>query len=77
MDRVAFLVATTRQRPGPINKIASGGGLARFMLAVKAVMATADPVPSLVFDEADAGVGGAVAAVGEAGWPVQVRAPKF
>ena len=63
MDRVAFLVATNPDSaPGPINKIASGGELARFMLALKTVLATADPVPSLVFDEADAGIGGAVAA---------------
>ena len=63
MDRVAFLVATNPDSaPGPINKIASGGELARFMLAVKAVLAAADPIPSLVFDEADAGIGGAVAA---------------
>jgi DNA repair protein RecN (Recombination protein N) len=63
MDRVAFLVATNPDSaPGPINKIASGGELARFMLALKAVLATADPVPTLVFDEADAGLGGAVAA---------------
>jgi len=63
MDRVAFLVATNPDSaPGPINKIASGGELARFMLALKAVLAAADPVPTLVFDEADAGLGGAVAA---------------
>ena len=63
MDRVAFLVATNPDSaPGPINKIASGGELARFMLALKAVLAATDPVPTLVFDEADAGLGGAVAA---------------
>lgn len=63
MDRVAFQVATNPDSaPGPINKIASGGELARFMLALKAVLAATDPVPTLVFDEADAGLGGAVAA---------------
>jgi len=63
MDSVAFLVATNPDSaPGPINKIASGGELARFMLALKAVLAATDPVPTLVFDEADAGLGGAVAA---------------
>ncbi len=63
MDRVAFQVATNPDSaPGPINKIASGGELARFMLALKAVLAAADPVPTIVFDEADAGLGGAVAA---------------
>ena len=66
-DRVAFAVATNPgAEPGPLNKIASGGELARFMLALKVVLADADPVPVLVFDEVDAGIGGAVAAaVGE------------
>lgn len=66
-DQVAFEVATNPgSAPGPLNKIASGGELARFMLALKVVLAEADPVPVLVFDEVDAGIGGAVAAaVGE------------
>ncbi len=66
-DRVAFQVATNPGAPpGPLDKIASGGELARFMLALKACLADADPVPTLVFDEVDSGVGGAVAhAVGE------------
>ena len=66
-DRVAFLVATNPEQPaGPIHKIASGGEMARFMLALKVVLAEADPVPTLIFDEVDAGIGGAVAAaVGE------------
>jgi len=63
IDGVAFLVATNPDAaPGPIHKIASGGELARFMLALKAVLAEADPVPTLIFDEVDAGIGGAVAA---------------
>jgi DNA repair protein RecN (Recombination protein N) len=62
-DRVAFEVATNPgAAPGPINRIASGGELARFMLALKVVLARADPVSTLIFDEVDAGVGGAVAA---------------
>ncbi|MBT3910351.1 MAG: DNA repair protein RecN, partial [Rhodospirillaceae bacterium] len=62
-DRVAFLVATNPEQPaGPIHKIASGGEMARFMLALKVVLAEADPVPTLIFDEVDAGIGGAVAA---------------
>jgi DNA repair protein RecN (Recombination protein N) len=67
IDKVAFQVATNPGAPaGPINKIASGGELARFMLALKVILANADPVPVLVFDEVDAGIGGAVAsAVGE------------
>jgi len=62
-DRVAFQVATNpNAAPGPIHKIASGGEMARFMLALKVVLAKADPVPTMIFDEADAGIGGAVAA---------------
>lgn len=66
-DRVGFEVATNPGTPaGPLSKIASGGELARFMLALKVVLAQSDPVPTLIFDEVDAGVGGAVAhAVGE------------
>ena len=66
-DRVAFLVsANPGTPPGPLARIASGGELARFMLALKVVLAEADPVPTLVFDEVDSNVGGAVAAaVGE------------
>ncbi|MDE1901574.1 MAG: DNA repair protein RecN, partial [Alphaproteobacteria bacterium] len=67
IDRVTFLAATNiGTAPGPLQKIASGGELARFMLALKTVLAAADPVPVLVFDEVDTGIGGAVAsAVGE------------
>ncbi len=67
MDRVQFLANTNPGLPaGPLQKIASGGELARFMLALKVVLATKEPLPVLVFDEVDAGVGGATAsAVGE------------
>ena len=66
-DKVVFQVATNPGAPaGPLAKISSGGELARFTLALKAVLAQADPVPTLVFDEVDSDVGGAVAAaVGE------------
>lgn len=66
-EKVQFLIATNPgAAPGPLNKIASGGELARFMLALKVVLADADPVPTLIFDEVDAGIGGATAAaVGE------------
>jgi DNA repair protein RecN (Recombination protein N) len=66
-ERVHFEVATNPGLPpGPLAKIASGGELSRFMLALKVVMAKSSPVPTLVFDEVDSGVGGAVAAaVGE------------
>ena len=46
---------------GPLMKVASGGELARFMLALKVVIADRGSAPSLVFDEIDTGVGGAVA----------------
>jgi DNA repair protein RecN (Recombination protein N) len=62
-DRVQFQVATNPgAAPGPINRIASGGELARFMLALKVTLAANQPVPTLVFDEVDAGIGGATAA---------------
>ena len=66
-ERVAFFGRTNPgAAAGPLQKIASGGELARFMLALKVALAEADPVPVLVFDEADAGIGGATAAsVGE------------
>jgi DNA repair protein RecN (Recombination protein N) len=66
-DRIGFLVATNPgQQPGHLQKIASGGELSRLMLALKVVLARGSPVPTLVFDEVDAGIGGATAAaVGE------------
>ena len=66
-ERIAFEVATNPGQPsGPLARIASGGELARFMLALKVVLAEIAAVPTLVFDEVDAGIGGAVAdAVGE------------
>lgn len=66
-DAVAFTVATNPNSPqGPINKIASGGELARFMLALKVNLAQSSSVATMIFDEVDAGVGGATAqAVGE------------
>ena len=67
LDRVRFLVATNPgAEPGPLNKIASGGEMARFMLALKVVMAEVGAAGSLVFDEVDTGIGGSTAdAVGE------------
>jgi len=67
MDRVQFRVATNPgAEPGPLNKIASGGEMSRFMLAIKVVMAEVGFIDSLVFDEVDSGVGGSTAAaVGE------------
>jgi DNA repair protein RecN (Recombination protein N) len=67
IDRIAFWVRTNPgTEPGPLMKVASGGELARFILALKVVLAARGSAPTLVFDEADAGVGGATAAaVGE------------
>ena len=67
VDRVAFEVATNPGLPpGPLDKIASGGELARFMLALKVVLAGSQDRAALIFDEVDAGVSGATAnAVGE------------
>lgn len=61
-ERVAFEVATVEGSPfGPLAKIASGGELARFSLALKVALAQSGPPAALVFDEVDRGVGGAVA----------------
>lgn len=67
LERVAFELATIEGAPfGPLAKIASGGELARFSLALKVALAEASDPAALVFDEVDRGVGGAVAdAVGE------------
>jgi DNA repair protein RecN (Recombination protein N) len=62
MDRVEFWVQTNPgTRPGPLMKVASGGELARFLLALKVVLADRGSAPTLIFDEVDTGVGGAVA----------------
>ncbi|HEU4475895.1 MAG TPA: DNA repair protein RecN [Methyloceanibacter sp.] len=67
IDRIAFFVRTNPgTEHGPLMKVASGGELARFILALKVVLAARGSAPTLVFDEVDAGVGGATAAsVGE------------
>lgn len=64
IDAVEFLISPNPGEPlMPLGKIASGGELSRVMLALKRVLAGADAVPTLVFDEVDAGIGGRVAAV--------------
>ena len=67
IDRIEFWVETNPgTRPGPLMKVASGGELARFLLALKVVLADRGSAPTLVFDEIDTGVGGAVAdAIGQ------------
>ncbi len=66
-DRAEFCVQTNPgSRPGPLMKVASGGELARFLLALKVSLAERGTAPTLVFDEIDTGVGGAVAdAIGQ------------
>lgn len=66
-ERVHFEVATNPGAPfGPLARIASGGELSRFLLALKLVLAGTGSAPTLIFDEVDSGIGGAVAAaVGE------------
>jgi DNA repair protein RecN (Recombination protein N) len=66
-DRVEFTVSTNPGAPfGPLTKIASGGELSRFILALKVALAEAGSAATMIFDEIDRGVGGAVAsAIGE------------
>lgn len=66
-DSVTFTVATNPGAPaGPLNKIASGGELSRFLLALKVCLAAGEDPKTLIFDEIDRGVGGATAdAVGK------------
>lgn len=75
LDRVEFLIAPN---PGeglkPLVKIASGGETSRLMLALKKVLASADDIPTLVFDEIDQGIGGRVGTVvGEKLWQLARR----
>ncbi|MCV6599337.1 MAG: DNA repair protein RecN [Alphaproteobacteria bacterium] len=67
IDNVEFKIATNPKSPlGDLNKIASGGELARFMLAIKVIVAKNASLPVMIFDEVDSGVGGATAdAVGK------------
>jgi len=61
-DRVEFLISPNPgEEPRPLARIASGGELSRIMLALKTILVEGDPIPTLVFDEVDAGIGGAVA----------------
>jgi DNA repair protein RecN (Recombination protein N) len=61
-DQVEFLIVTNQgEEPKPLSKIASGGELSRIVLALKKILAGNYHVPTLLFDEVDAGIGGAVA----------------
>ncbi|MFN2420153.1 MAG: DNA repair protein RecN [Gemmatimonadota bacterium] len=62
IEEVRFLIApNSGESPRPLAQIASGGELSRALLALEAALAAADRTPTLVFDEIDAGIGGAVA----------------
>jgi DNA repair protein RecN (Recombination protein N) len=62
-ERIQFLVSTNPGSPlAPLAKVASGGELSRFMLALKVILAGQSAIPTIVFDEVDSGIGGAVAA---------------
>jgi DNA repair protein RecN (Recombination protein N) len=77
VDRVEFLISPNPGEPlRPLAKIASGGEASRLMLAMKAVLSAADPVPTLIFDEIDAGIGGRVGEViGKKLWGLTVPLP--
>ena len=64
MDGVEFLISTNPgQALRPLRRVASGGELSRVMLALKSILAATDPTPTLIFDEVDAGIGGATAEI--------------
>ena len=60
-DRIEFLLANAGSEPRPLTKGASGGELSRIMLAIELVLAGDHPMPTMIFDEVDAGVGGQAA----------------
>lgn len=60
-DRIEFLLANAGSEPRPLAKGASGGELSRIMLAIELVLAGDHPMPTMIFDEVDAGVGGQAA----------------
>ena len=63
LEQIEFRVAShAKQAPGPVSRVASGGELSRLALAIQVVTSEVGQVPTLVFDEVDAGIGGAVAA---------------
>ena len=63
VESISFKVQTNPNTElGPLNKIASGGELARIMLALKVILADSIKIPTIIFDEVDAGIGGAAAA---------------
>jgi DNA repair protein RecN (Recombination protein N) len=75
IDRVEFLIAPNPGEPfKPLARIASGGETSRLMLALKSILSAADDVPTLIFDEIDAGISGRVGqVVGEKLWQLGRR----
>jgi DNA repair protein RecN (Recombination protein N) len=64
LDRVAFLIAPNVGEPlKPLARVASGGETSRLMLALKAALAAADHIPTLIFDEIDQGIGGRIGGI--------------
>ena len=64
VDQVEFLVSANKGQPEkPLAKVASGGELSRISLAIQVIAAQATAIPSMVFDEVDAGIGGGVAEI--------------
>jgi DNA repair protein RecN (Recombination protein N) len=61
IDRIEFMLANAGAEPRPIAKGASGGELSRIMLAIELVLVASRPLPTMIFDEVDAGVGGQAA----------------
>lgn len=62
MDHVEMLISVNKgEEPKPMHKIASGGELSRIMLAIKNVLASADDIPTMIFDEIDTGISGRAA----------------
>ena len=76
IDRVEFYVSLNPgEPPKPLQKVASGGETSRLMLALKSILAAADAIPTLIFDEVDVGVGGRSGqAVGEKLWQLSNQA---
>ncbi len=63
-DKIEFLIAPNPGEPlKPLNKIASGGEISRIMLALKTLLGMADRIPTMIFDEIDAGIGGKIAEI--------------
>ncbi len=75
IDKVEFLMSANPGEPvRPLVKVASGGEMARIMLALKRVLAQADQTPTLIFDEIDTGIGGRVGnVVGEKLWALSAN----